>query len=119
MELLDSSMDKIADKVYKQLKETIPEDILGKMTVAVSLLDLYTNVKAMQPASLFCTCAVYSNMVPLQLNTDKCANTRQEDNIIIVLMWTEISWVHHQLIDHDEVINGGCCTCQGVDHTCC
>ena len=35
MELLDSSMDKIADKVYNQLHQTIPEPILGKMTVAV------------------------------------------------------------------------------------
>ena len=36
MELLDSSMDKISDRVYHQLKSTIPEDILGKMTVSVS-----------------------------------------------------------------------------------
>lgn len=35
MELLDSSMDKISDRVYHQLKSTIPEDILGKMTVSV------------------------------------------------------------------------------------
>ena len=40
MELLDSSMDKIADKVYNQLKSTIPESILGKMSVAVSLSHL-------------------------------------------------------------------------------
>ena len=37
MELLDSSMDKIADKVYNKLNETIPENILGKITVSVSV----------------------------------------------------------------------------------
>ena len=37
MELLDSSMDKISDKVYNRLNKTIPEPILGKMTVAVSV----------------------------------------------------------------------------------
>ena len=36
MELLDSSMDKISDRVYQQLSSTIPEEILGKMTVSVS-----------------------------------------------------------------------------------
>ena len=36
MELLDSSMDKISDRVYQQLQSTIPEEILGKMTVSVS-----------------------------------------------------------------------------------
>ena len=36
MELLDTSMDKISDRVYQQLQSTIPEDILGKMTVSVS-----------------------------------------------------------------------------------
>ena len=36
MELLDSSMDKISERVYHQLKSTIPEEILGKMTVSVS-----------------------------------------------------------------------------------
>ena len=36
MQLLDSSMDKIAERVYHQLRSTIPEQILGKMTVAVS-----------------------------------------------------------------------------------
>ena len=36
MELMDSSMDKISEKVYNQLNQRIPEDILGKMTVAVS-----------------------------------------------------------------------------------
>lgn len=35
MELMDSSMDKISEKVYNQLNQRIPEDILGKMTVAV------------------------------------------------------------------------------------
>jgi len=39
MELLDSSMDKIADKVYNKLNQSIPENILGKMTVAVSPLN--------------------------------------------------------------------------------
>ena len=43
MELLDSSMDKISDRVYQQLKSTIPEEILGKMTVSVSqCIDMYT-----------------------------------------------------------------------------
>ena len=37
MELMDSSMDKIAEKVYKQLNQTIPENILGVLTVNVSL----------------------------------------------------------------------------------
>ena len=36
MELLDSSMAQVSDIVYKTLNERIPEDILGKMTVAVS-----------------------------------------------------------------------------------
>ena len=36
MELMDSSMDKISEKVYNQLQQRIPEEILGKMTVAVS-----------------------------------------------------------------------------------
>ena len=35
MELLDSSMDKISEKLYSQNK-SIPENILGKMTVCVS-----------------------------------------------------------------------------------
>ena len=39
MELMDSSMDKISEKVYNQLHQRIPEDILGKMTVAVSIDD--------------------------------------------------------------------------------
>jgi len=37
MELLDSSMGKIADRVYNELHSTIPEEILGKMSVAVSV----------------------------------------------------------------------------------
>lgn len=36
MELMDSSMDKISEKVYNKLQRRIPEEILGKMTVAVS-----------------------------------------------------------------------------------
>ena len=36
MELMDSSMDKISEKVYNQLHKRIPEEILGKMSVAVS-----------------------------------------------------------------------------------
>ncbi|XP_041379520.1 dual specificity mitogen-activated protein kinase kinase 4-like [Gigantopelta aegis] len=35
MELLDSSMAQVSDIVYKTLNERIPEDILGKMTVAM------------------------------------------------------------------------------------
>jgi len=35
MELLDSSMDKISERVYNQLHSAIPEMILGKMSVAV------------------------------------------------------------------------------------
>ena len=35
MELLDSSMDKIAKRVFNDLHQTIPEGILGKMSVAV------------------------------------------------------------------------------------
>ena len=37
MELMDSSMDKISERVYNQLKKRIPEEILGKMSVAVSI----------------------------------------------------------------------------------
>ena len=36
MELMDSSMDKVSELVYNKLKECIPEDILGKMSVSVS-----------------------------------------------------------------------------------
>ena len=39
MELMDSSMDKVAELVYNRLKQSIPEDILGKM--AVSVRDLH------------------------------------------------------------------------------
>ena len=39
MELMDSSMDKLSEKVYNQLQQRIPEEILGKMTVAVSTQD--------------------------------------------------------------------------------
>lgn len=38
MELLDSSMDKVANRVYHVLKTTIPESILGKMTISVSTI---------------------------------------------------------------------------------
>ena len=41
MELLDSSMDKISERVYQQMKSSIPEDILGKMTVSVSHLFIF------------------------------------------------------------------------------
>ena len=37
MELLDSSMGQVSDIVYKKLKQVIPEDVLGKMTVAVRM----------------------------------------------------------------------------------
>ena len=36
MELLDTSMDKLANRVYHELHSTIPENIVGKMTVSVS-----------------------------------------------------------------------------------
>lgn len=36
MELMDTSMEHIFKKVYKELKETIPEEIIGKVVVAVS-----------------------------------------------------------------------------------
>lgn len=35
MELLDASMDKISKRVFTVLNQTIPEEILGKMSVAV------------------------------------------------------------------------------------
>ncbi|KAL5474000.1 hypothetical protein EMCRGX_G028570 [Ephydatia muelleri] len=35
MELMDSSMDKVSELVYNKLKQYIPEDILGKMSVSV------------------------------------------------------------------------------------
>lgn len=37
MELLESSMDKISERVHQQMKSSIPEEILGKMTVSVIL----------------------------------------------------------------------------------
>lgn len=36
MELLDSSMAQVSEIVFNRMNERIPEDILGKMTVAVS-----------------------------------------------------------------------------------
>ena len=36
MELLDSSMSEVADICYRKLGKPVPEDILGKMSVAVS-----------------------------------------------------------------------------------
>ena len=47
MELLDSSMDKIAEQVYMRMKATIPEEILGKMTVSVSLSFNKSHLKSM------------------------------------------------------------------------
>ena len=38
MELMDTSLDKFYKFVYEKLKEAIPENILGKITVAVSNL---------------------------------------------------------------------------------
>ena len=37
MELMDTSMDHIFKKVYKVLKQTIPEEVIGKVVVAVSI----------------------------------------------------------------------------------
>ena len=36
MELMDSSLDKLYQMVYHQLKQSFPEKILAKMAVAVS-----------------------------------------------------------------------------------
>lgn len=36
MELMDTSLDKFYKFIYERLKQRIPEDILGKITVAVS-----------------------------------------------------------------------------------
>ena len=36
MELLDSSMGQVSDIVYNKLHHKIPEEVLGRMTVAVS-----------------------------------------------------------------------------------
>ena len=36
MELMDTSMEHIFKRVYKDLKQTIPEEIMGKVVVAVS-----------------------------------------------------------------------------------
>jgi hypothetical protein len=41
MELMDSSMDRISEKVYKLQKKRIPEEILGMLTVAVSIIYIY------------------------------------------------------------------------------
>ena len=40
MELLDSSMGQVSDLVYKKLNQTIPEEVLGKMTVAVRVIQM-------------------------------------------------------------------------------
>ena len=37
MELMDTSMEYIFKKVYKVLKQSIPEEIIGKVVVAVSV----------------------------------------------------------------------------------
>ena len=36
MELMDTSMEHIFKRVYKVLKQTIPEEIIGKVVAAVS-----------------------------------------------------------------------------------
>ena len=36
-------MDKISERVYQQMKSSIPEDILGKMTVSVSQLFTFSS----------------------------------------------------------------------------
>ena len=36
MQLMDSSLDKLYQLVYHELKQSFPERILGKMAVAVS-----------------------------------------------------------------------------------
>ena len=36
MELMDASMEHIFKRVYKELKQSIPEEIIGKVVVAVS-----------------------------------------------------------------------------------
>ena len=40
MELMESSLDKFYKFVYGELQSSIPEDILGKITVAVSIVYL-------------------------------------------------------------------------------
>lgn len=39
MELMDTSLDKFYKFVYGELQSSIPENILGKITVAVSIPD--------------------------------------------------------------------------------
>ena len=51
MELMDSSMDKVSELVYNKLKQYIPEDILGKMSVSVSEVDVSVLV---MPHTLTC-----------------------------------------------------------------
>ena len=41
MELMDASLDKFYKFVFDKLKERIPENILGKVTVAVSFVNKY------------------------------------------------------------------------------
>ncbi len=36
MEVLDSSMLQVSEIVYNKMKQSIPEEVLGTMTVAVS-----------------------------------------------------------------------------------
>lgn len=38
MELMDTSLDKLYKFIYEKLKQRIPENIIGKITVAVSYL---------------------------------------------------------------------------------
>ena len=39
MELMDNSLDKLYQLVYHKLNQSFPERILGKMAVAVSMLN--------------------------------------------------------------------------------
>ena len=40
MELMDFSLEAVAKRVYQERKESIPEEIIGKITVAVSIMQL-------------------------------------------------------------------------------
>lgn len=57
MELMATSLDKFYKFVYCTLDDVIPEEILGKITLAVSpkpLLFMLLNVSAAEPAFVFC-----------------------------------------------------------------
>lgn len=48
MELMSTSFDKFYKYVYSVLDDVIPEEILGKITLAVSVVSLFTSPLSLQ-----------------------------------------------------------------------